>query len=232
MDNSGGGINSSDLEWLRREISKVNELRHQFWTRHRDLKQGFLAKYPAAKCSNCKQWKDFFSLICDMEDSLSSETAKRMQNRRSQGIKHDSGLYATKKIPVNPEQALAETERKVHHALRSSRNPETGCTHIDNWRQEAVKQEISPRDFTKAARSLFKNGLVEKNAADLCWSTLADTGGKLCEVCCLPLSGRQKKFCSTRCKQVAESRRFREKNPEADQQSKLNYLKYITGCDK
>lgn len=216
-------VNDSDLEVFRREISKVNDLRHQFWRKHHTLKQGFLAKYPADVYSGSDKWKEIFSLIIDMENSLLSETVKRMQNRRPQGCKYDSGLYATtERTPINPEQMLTETERTVHRALRTACDPETGCTHIEAWRQEAGKQKVSPRDFKKAVLSLLKKGHAETDDEINYWSALTATSDRLCEVCHIPLSGRQKKFCSPKCKQVADSRNYRS-DKERKALSNLRY---------
>ena len=226
-------LSDSDVELIRKAISRVNELRHRFWSEHHELRMKFLAEFPIENYGGDAGWEEIWSLIIDMEDSLQTEATKRMQNRRSGG-KYNSGLYP--KEINNPEQMLlSETERKVHGALRSARDPRTGCTHIEAWRQEAGKQEISPRDFEKAMGSLLKKGHVtEDEKREGCYySTLAAIHTKLCEVCGLPLQGREIKFCSKeKCKQVANSRRYREKNPNADHQAKLKYLKYITDCDE
>lgn len=50
---------------------------------------------------------------------------------------------------------------------------------------------------------------------------------KLCQICQKPLKGRQRKFCSRRCKVVSDSRKYRKHNP--DQKSKSNQ-KYLNEC--
>jgi hypothetical protein len=50
---------------------------------------------------------------------------------------------------------------------------------------------------------------------------------KLCHVCRLPLDGKKRKYCSPKCKQVADSRKYRKDNPEKKELSNLKYLKEI-----
>lgn len=49
----------------------------------------------------------------------------------------------------------------------------------------------------------------------------------LCVVCSIPLSGRQRKYCSVGCQNKAKGRRWREKNPEKKAKANLKYLKDI-----
>jgi len=50
---------------------------------------------------------------------------------------------------------------------------------------------------------------------------------KLCKVCSLPLSGRQKAYCSEGCRGIARSRKWRKDNPDAKAQANQKYLNDI-----
>lgn len=51
-------------------------------------------------------------------------------------------------------------------------------------------------------------------------------GRKKCVVCGLPLTGRQKSYCSATCRDNAKSRKWRKENPDEKRKSELKYLKY------
>jgi len=50
------------------------------------------------------------------------------------------------------------------------------------------------------------------------------TSDKLCKVCGLPLSGRQKAYCREECQDIARSRKWRTNNPDAKAKSNKKYL--------
>jgi len=50
------------------------------------------------------------------------------------------------------------------------------------------------------------------------------TSDKLCKVCGLPLSGRQKAYCREECRGIARSRKWRTNNPDAKAKSNKKYL--------
>lgn len=50
-------------------------------------------------------------------------------------------------------------------------------------------------------------------------------GAICCVVCRMPLTGRQRKYCSEGCKAIDKSRRWRLKNPEKKAASNYRYLK-------
>ena len=52
---------------------------------------------------------------------------------------------------------------------------------------------------------------------------------RTCEICSIPLTGRQQKYCSDSCKSKARSRRWREKTPDKKQKSNLKYLQSTMG---
>jgi hypothetical protein len=71
----------------------------------------------------------------------------------------------------------------------------------------------------EAKREFLKKHNIHKNS-DLFL-------GPQCEICRMSLTGRQKKYCSDFCRQIAKSRRWRSKNPEKKQKANLKYLKDI-----
>ncbi|NLI32048.1 MAG: hypothetical protein GX422_04585 [Deltaproteobacteria bacterium] len=50
---------------------------------------------------------------------------------------------------------------------------------------------------------------------------------KLCLVCGLPLSGRQRNYCQEKCRSIAKSRRWRKENSDQKQLENLKYLDSI-----
>ena len=63
------------------------------------------------------------------------------------------------------------------------------------------------------------------------------TGGlysndRLCAICKLPLTGRQRKYCSEVCKAVGRSRHWRKENPEKDRLAKSRYLNNSQGRER
>jgi hypothetical protein len=86
--------------------------------------------------------------------------------------------------------------------------------------KEDMRRQIAP-PFRKRFTPRNTSGVKKRIASGLYSSN------KLCLFCCTPLTGRQQKYCSERCKNNAKSQRFRKNNPEKKEKSNLKYLKEI-----
>ena len=86
---------------------------------------------------------------------------------------------------------------------------------INDMFQSCVKEDIRRQLITR--QNPFKvgeeSGLLSNN--------------RLCVVCKLPLTGRQTKYCSERCKGISKSRKFRKEHPAEKMKSDHKYLDSI-----
>ena len=89
----------------------------------------------------------------------------------------------------------------------------------DMW-ESGVMEEIRRRSKTHRSKTIPLCPVCSTPLKDFVPKKRGGAGGlytsdKLCEVCGLPLSGRQKAYCSNECRRNARSRKWRRNNPEA-----------------
>jgi len=157
-----------DLEGLLKEIRRVNELRHEFWTHLRRLK------------SKINQYIRFHL-------EVPRELAK------GQGFlkEWETGT----KIPL-------EDLRKLQHECNIY------------WEVSQFEEEIDRREKDRPRSYPYA------------WPKFDPVlDGKQCIVCRRRLEGRQRKYCSVQCKNMAHSRQYRRDHPEEKELANLKYLK-------
>ncbi len=59
------------------KISRANELRREFWTEYRKVRNEFLLKYPAEECKNDPDWQEVVHLLNDLFQPLITEEMRR-----------------------------------------------------------------------------------------------------------------------------------------------------------
>jgi hypothetical protein len=70
-------MDKRDIDELKKELSRVNELRHEFWTKYRKARNHFLSEFPAEQYKNDPDWLELHDLMADMYKSCIYEDMRR-----------------------------------------------------------------------------------------------------------------------------------------------------------